>query len=259
VVCKKAQAFAAMKLAYLKVETFEDLLARNLDYLSGALDFNPYTHSRIADDADMLALVPKLKAVTELGFYSITGQPGKIAYNVFDPKKKLYVTVQQRNYTSGWLEESAAEGLEAWLKSSRHKNSVYYRIDFDNEAKGYLVQQNMPYNAKNGFNLSRYHETLASHEAALPDLAKDPHLWNERVNVWNDVLHRRNVFYQYKDFPKVMKLFLSCAGVYLVARNYGSGEGAVSVEDVLAEYLQQRREAAAAAAGAGAAGSAGGV
>ena len=49
-------------------------------------------------------------------------------------------------------------------------------------------------------------------------------------------MHRRNVFFQYKDIPQVMKLFLECAGVYLTTKDYNSS---VSVEDIMAEYLQQ--------------------
>ena len=163
-----------MKLSYLKVESFQDLLDRNMDYLEGRLDFNPYTHAKISDDVDMVALVPKLIAVTKLGFYTITGQPAKAAYNVLDPKKGLYVSVEQRNYTSGWLQESVAVGLEAWLKASRYKHDVYYRIDFDNKEKGYFVQQNMPYNVKKCFNLSRFYETPTSHASVVP--IRDQHV-----------------------------------------------------------------------------------
>lgn len=234
--CKRAQSMAQMKLAFLKVTSFQDLLDRNLAYLSGELDFNPYTHSKISEDADLTPIIPKLKAVTQRGYYTITGQPSKAAYNVLDSKKSLYVSVEQRNYTSGWLQEKVAEHLEAWLKSSRHKHDVYYRLDFDSKEKGYFVQQNMPFSAKNnGFNLSRYYETPTSHEAALPTLSKDSHAWNERVNVFDDVVHRRNVFFQYKDFPKIMDLFLGCAGVYLATREYNSD---VSVEDIMAEFLE---------------------
>lgn len=231
---------AAMKLAYHKVETFQDLLDRNMDYLNGVLDFNPYTHAKISMDADMIPLVPKLKAVTELGFYTITGQASKAVYNAFDGKKNVYVSAEQRNYTSGWLEDSRARELEAWLETCKNKDDIYYRIDFDNE-KGYYVQQNIPFNAKNGFNLGRFYETPISHDAALPLGAE---LWNERINIWDDVMHRRNVFYQYKDFPKCMQLFTKCAGVYIVAREYNSG---VSCEDVMVDFLSTTSSAAAAA------------
>ena len=232
--CRKAQSLAKMKLAYLKVTTFQDLLDRNLDYLDGKLDFNPYTHAKVSSDPDMQALVPKLKAATALGFYTITGQASKAAYNSFDDNKKVFVSLEQRNYSSGWLEDVQARTLEAWLKTCKYRDDIFYRIDFDNE-QGYYVQQNMPYNDKNAFNLSRYYETPTSHAAELP-LTKES--WNERVNIWNDVLHRRNVFYQFKDFPKCMNLFLKCAGVYIVTRQYNS---TVSVEDVMADFLNESK------------------
>jgi hypothetical protein len=87
----------------------------------------------------------------------------------------------------------------------------------------------MPYNNHNYFNLTRSYETNNSHNNN-----KDYSIWNESCNCWNDVNHRRNIFYQYKDYPKIMNLFLKCAGVYIATKDYNSK---ISVEDIMKEFL----------------------
>lgn len=217
-----------IRVAYNTVETYDDLLQRNIEYLNGNLKANPYTHSSIIDDNDMKPLLPKLIELTKLGYYSITGQPNKAFYNIYNDNKKMYISIEQRNYTSGLLQDDVARHLKHFLDHCKHKNNIYYRIDFDNDL-GYYVESNMPYNNHNYFNLTRSYETNNSHNNN-----KDYSKWNESCNCWNDVNHRRNVFYQYKDYPKIMNIFLKCAGVYITTKDYNSK---ISVEDIMKEFL----------------------
>jgi len=218
-----------MRIAYSSVDTYDDLLNRNIDYLDSKLQANPYTHEGITDEIDMIPLLPKLKDLTRLGYYSITGQPNKAIYNKYDDNKKLFVSIEQRNYTSGLLEDGIARHLKTFLDNCKYKNDIYYRIDFDNEL-GYYVESNMPYNSNNYFNLARHYETQNNHD----NDKKKYDLWIEHCNCWNDVNHRRNIFYQYKDFPKIMQIFLKCAGVYICTKQYNSK---ISVEDIMKEFL----------------------
>ena len=249
----------AVKAAFASVETYEDLLARNLDYLDGTLAANPYTHVRLSTDADMQAVVPLLQETTHLGYYSITGQVGKAVYNTAS-EGRGFVSVEQRGYTSGWLPDKHARLLRAWIESDAcpQRHDIYYRIDFDN-ADGYYVQQNMPFSTKGSFNLAREFSSPVSHSARVgAQTAAREHLskrtqdgerrcpagstlecrleWVERVNCWDDVTHRKNVFYQYREYPRCMQLFLQCAGVYLCTRQYNSE---VRVEEVMRAFLLQ--------------------
>ena len=179
-----------MRVAYSSVETYDDLLNRNIDYLNGRLKANPYTHSSILSDNDMLPLIPKLIELTKLGYYTITGQPNKAAYNVLTTSSSnnnnnssssssssssgssssstsdittVYLSIEQRNYTSGLLEDNLARSLKDYLDNCKHKNHIYYRIEFDND-QGYYIQSNMPYNSNNYFNLSRKYECKKRHD-----------------------------------------------------------------------------------------------
>ena len=265
-----------MRVAYSSVETYDDLLNRNIDYLNGRLKANPYTHSSILNDNDMSPLIPKLIELTKLGYYTITGQPNKAAYNVLSTcsnnnnnnnnnnnsssdsnsssnsnsnsnsidSTTVYLSIEQRNYTSGLLEDNLARYLKDYLDNCKHKNHIYYRIEFDND-QGYYIQSNMPYNSNNYFNLSRKYECSSQQQQQQQQhhhhqqqqqrqRNNDYSIWNEYCNCWNDVNHRRNVFYQYKDYPKIMNIFLKCAGVYIVTKDYNSK---ISVEDIMKDFL----------------------
>ena len=135
----------AMRASFATVETYEDLLERNIDYLEGRLLANPYTHTPLSLDSEMMGVAAVLTEITRLGYYTITGQIGKAAYNIFDGTN--YKSVEQRGYTSGWLLDADARRLRDFLDACPQRNEIYYRIDFDN-SDGYYVQQNMPFNSK---------------------------------------------------------------------------------------------------------------
>lgn len=248
----------AMKKAFAEVETYQDLLARNVDYLEGRLLANPYTHERLSADTDMAPLAALLAETTRLGYYSITGQAGKALYNSFNGKSQSFVSVEQRGYTSGWLQDKHARLLRAFLDTCPQRDQIYYRIDFDN-SDGYYVQQNMPFTARGTFNLGRTFESPVSHGARIgaqtaarerlsrkaqeserhstTGILESRLEWIERVNCWDDVTHRKNVFFQYREFPKCMKLFLQCAGVYLCTREYNNAS--CCVEEIMLAFLKQ--------------------
>lgn len=113
---------------WYEVETYDDLLKLNMEFIRGNLDMTPYHLGPLVIDVSSSNLMNNLIKLHEYGILTVDGQESLCEYNI--EKNNKWYSREQRGNISFYINiEDNLELAESFIKQLKHKdNTLIYNI-----------------------------------------------------------------------------------------------------------------------------------